>query len=69
MYGSSLVVNARVKYEADHVSLHSQTSGSDVNLNVKTFIGKSQLINYWYIFDQYKTIDILIATSKCLCFS
>ena len=29
-----------------------QTSGSDVNLNVNTFIGTSQLRNYWYIFDQ-----------------
>ena len=56
-------------YEAAHVSLHSQTSGSDVNLNVNTFIGMSQLRNYWYIFDQYKTIDILNATSKmCVCF-
>ena len=43
------------------------TSESDVNLNVDTFIGMSHLINYWYIFDQYKTIDILNATSKCVC--
>ena len=43
--------------------------GSDVNLNVNTLIGMSQLRNYWYIFDQYKIIDILNATSKCLCVS
>ena len=56
-------------YEAAHVSLHSQTSGSDVNLNVNTFIGMSQIGNYWYIFDQYKTLYMLNATSKCLCVS
>ena len=56
-------------YEAAHVFQHSQTSGSNVNLNVNTFIGMRQLRNYWYIFDQYKTIDILNATSKCLCVS
>ena len=56
-------------YETAHVSLHQQTSGRDVNLNVITFIGMSQLRNYWYIFDQYKTIDILNAKSKCLCVS
>ena len=40
-----------------------------MNLNVNTFIDMNQLRNYWYIFDQYKTIDIVNATSKMfVCF-
>ena len=41
-----------------------------VNLNVNTFIGMSQLRNYWYIFDQYKNIDIIIKCNEqmCVCF-
>ena len=68
MWDRSIVVKMNRLHEAVHVSLHLQTSGSDANLNANTFIGMSQLRNYWYIFDQYKTIyiDILNATSKCV---
>ena len=37
-----------------------------MNLNVNTFIGMSQLRNYWYTFDQYKTIDIFNAKKSAV---